>query len=181
MSIARKATGMASHYGTQLKVLARAGIIRPYSPVVLYRMGRTLLDWGPGLAGGFTTLALRAPDEVGLVDELGELTFGELHERTTGSPTPCASTGSVRATASRSCATTAASSRPGRRAKIGADLLYLNTAFATRSSPTCSSARSRRSSCTTRSSPTSSRPVTTPSGSWPGPTPTTSTARSSSG
>ena len=65
MTVVRKVAGAAGHYGTQLKVLAGAGIIRPYSPVVLARMARTLKDWGPGLAGGFTTLAIRAPQDVG--------------------------------------------------------------------------------------------------------------------
>ena len=174
---------MAGYYGDQLKVLARAGIIRPYSPVVLFRTGRTLLDWGPGLAGGFTTLALRAPDEALRVDKLGELTFGELHERTNRLADALrkhgVSPGDGIAIMCRNHRGFVEASVAG--AKIGADLLYLNTAFA---GPQLADVLEREepgSSCTTRSSPTSSRPVTTPSGSWPGPTPTTSTARSSSG
>ena len=89
-------------YVTMLRVLAAAGIIKPYSPVVLVRMARTLLAWGTGPAGGFTTLAQRDPHRVGLVDELGELTFlgavervhagralRRLVVRRLGHPTPC--------------------------------------------------------------------------------------------
>ena len=71
----------AQKYLTMLRVLATAGIIRPYSPAVLARVARTLMRWGTGPAGGFTTIALREPHRVGLVDELGELTFGDLHRR----------------------------------------------------------------------------------------------------
>ena len=45
------------------------------------RLGRTIARWGTGPAGGFASLAVRDPDRVGLVDELGELTFGEMHRR----------------------------------------------------------------------------------------------------
>ncbi len=132
MTVVRKVAGAAGHYGTQLKVLAGAGIIRPYSPAVLARMARTLKDWGPGLAGGFTTLAIRAPQDVGLVDELGELTYAELHERTNALADSFKRHG-VRAgdgiaIMCRNHRGFVEASIAG--AKIGADLLYLNTAFA---------------------------------------------------
>jgi non-ribosomal peptide synthetase component F len=81
LQIARKVAARAEQYATEVMVLGRAGIIRPYPPQVLFRMGKALLQWGTGPAGGFTTLALRHPHRVGLVDELGELTFLEMHER----------------------------------------------------------------------------------------------------
>ena len=81
MTIARKAVALAGQYATEVAVLGRAGIIRPYPPHVLFKMGKTLVQWGTGPAGGFTTLAQRAPHQVGLIDELGELTFLEMHER----------------------------------------------------------------------------------------------------
>ena len=89
-------------------------------------------DWGTGPAGGFTALAVRAPHQVGLVDELGSLTFGEMHRRSNAWPAAWPSGGSARATrVAVMCrnhrgfvdATVAV-------AKLGADLLYLNTAFA---------------------------------------------------
>ena len=72
----------ATAAATGLKVLAGSGIIRPYSP------GRPSpgwsapsAAWGTGPAGGFAALAVRSPDRVGLIDELGPLTFGEIHQR----------------------------------------------------------------------------------------------------
>jgi fatty-acyl-CoA synthase len=115
-----------------VKVLGRAGVITPYSPPVLYRLGRTLLRWGTGPAGGFTTLALRMPDRVGLVDELGELTFGEMHRRSN------ALADALRSRGVRPGDAVALMCRNHRgfvdasigAAKLGADIIYLNTAFA---------------------------------------------------
>ncbi|MGH3307042.1 MAG: acyl-CoA synthetase, partial [Nocardioides sp.] len=73
--------GRATAAGTSVKVLARAGIIRPYSPLTLARIAKSLSAWGTGPAGGFISLAARAPDQVGLIDEIGSLTFGEMHQR----------------------------------------------------------------------------------------------------
>ena len=117
--------------GTSLKVLGRAGIIRPYSPVVLARLLRTLRQWGTGPAGGFASLAIRTPDAVGIVDERGELTWGELHRRSNALARGLAALGvgegdsvaimcrNHRGFIEASIAT----------AKLGADVLYLNTAF----------------------------------------------------
>ena len=119
-------------YLTMLRVLARSGIIRPYSPLVLARMARTLATWGTGPAGGFTALAQRAPRQVGLVDELGELTFQEMHERSN------ALADSLRRRGVRAGDGVAIMCRNHRgfvdasvaAAKVGADVVYLNTAFA---------------------------------------------------
>ena len=64
---------------TSVKVLGKAGVIRPYSPAVLARLGLMLREWGTGPAGGFASLAIRHPDAVGIIDERGQLTWGELH------------------------------------------------------------------------------------------------------
>ena len=69
----------ATAAATGLKVLAGSGIVRPYSPATLARVLGTVRAWGTGPAGGFAALAVRSPDRVGLIDELGSLTFGELH------------------------------------------------------------------------------------------------------
>ncbi|WP_232679178.1 AMP-binding protein [Nocardioides sp. R-C-SC26] len=127
-----KISAGVSSAGTSLKVLGRAGIIRPYSPLVLGRLLKTLRAWGTGPAGGFTSLALRAPDQVGLIDERGSLTFGELHSR---------SNSLARALRERGVGEgdgVAIMCRNHRgfidasiaAAKLGADALYLNTAFA---------------------------------------------------
>ena len=44
-------------------------------------MGKALKDWGTGPAGGFTAMAMREPRRVGLIDEKGSLTWGDLHRR----------------------------------------------------------------------------------------------------
>ena len=119
-------------YFTMLRVLAGAGIIRPYSPAVLARMARTLLAWGTGPAGGFTTLAQRAPHRVGLVDELGELTFLEMHERSNA----LADAFHRRGVGAGDGVAIMCRNHRGfvdasiAAAKLGADLVYLNTAFA---------------------------------------------------
>ncbi len=117
---------------TSVRVLGRAGVIRPYSPLTLARLAGTLRAWGTGPAGGFATLALREPDRVGLVDELGELTFRDLHERSN------ALARALRARGVGEGDSVAIMCRNHRGfvdaslavAKLGADALYLNTAFA---------------------------------------------------
>jgi acyl-CoA synthetase (AMP-forming)/AMP-acid ligase II len=130
--VLRQVLSRAAATGTGLKVLTESGIIRPYSPVVLAGLARTLRRWGTGPAGGFTALAVRAPDQVGLIDELGSLTFRELHLRSNALANALAEQGVGEGdSVALMCrnhrgfvdATVAI-------AKLGADALYLNTAFA---------------------------------------------------
>jgi fatty-acyl-CoA synthase len=117
---------------TSLRVLGRSGIIRPYSPRKLAGVGLALVRWGTGPAGGFAALAAREPHRIGLVDELGELTFDELHRRSNALARGLADLGVAEGDA------VAVMCRNHRGfvdatiavAKLGADLLYLNTAFA---------------------------------------------------
>jgi fatty-acyl-CoA synthase len=117
---------------TTLRVLSTSGVIRPYPPSVLVGIVKSLRDWGMGPAGGFATVAVRAPHQVALIDELGELTFGQLHERSNalarGLRDLGVDEGDSVAVLCRNHrgfvdATIAVS-------KLGADVLYLNTAFA---------------------------------------------------
>jgi acyl-CoA synthetase (AMP-forming)/AMP-acid ligase II len=125
------AAALADH-ATRLRVLAGSGIVRPYSPVTLARLALTLKRYGVGPAGGFAALALRNPDGIGLVDELGSLTFKEIDDRGT------ALADSLRGLGVREGDGVAIMARNHRgfvdaslaAAKLGADLLYLNTAFA---------------------------------------------------
>jgi acyl-CoA synthetase (AMP-forming)/AMP-acid ligase II len=64
-----------------LKVLAEAGIIRPMSPGELLAVGGSVRRWGASPAAGIASAVARRPDEVALIDELGEVTFGELDRR----------------------------------------------------------------------------------------------------
>jgi fatty-acyl-CoA synthase len=118
--------------GSGARVLARSGVVKPFSPVVLARLAKAMYDWGLGPAGGFTMLAARYPDRVGIVDERGELTYGDLHRRTNVLARALAARGvgegdgvAVMCRNHRGFveATVAI-------AKLGADALYLNTAFA---------------------------------------------------
>jgi fatty-acyl-CoA synthase len=124
-------TKQALRHARLVKVMAESGVIRPYGPVTLASLGRTLYQRGIGFAGGIEALALRAPDDVGLVDELGELTWSELDERATrlahGLQDVGVGEGDSVALLCRNHryfveVSTALS-------KIGADILYLNTAF----------------------------------------------------
>ena len=118
--------------GTSVRVLTKAGVVRPYSPLVLARLGKVLKDWGTGPAGGFASLAVRLPDAPGVVDERGTLTWGELDRRSNALARALRGRGvgegdgvaimcrNHRGFLDASIAT----------AKLGADALYLNTAFA---------------------------------------------------
>jgi acyl-CoA synthetase (AMP-forming)/AMP-acid ligase II len=115
-----------------IAVLAGSGIIQPYSPVRLRRVVSAVARWGTGPAGGYQALAARLPDEIGLIDERGSLTFGDIDRRTNALADALSGLGvSEGDGVALMCrnhrgfveATVAV-------AKLGADILYLNTAFA---------------------------------------------------
>ena len=64
-----------------LKVLTEAGIIRPMGPGELLTVGQAVRRWGASPAAGIVSAGARRPDDVALIDELGEVTFGELDGR----------------------------------------------------------------------------------------------------
>ncbi|HKQ17452.1 MAG TPA: AMP-binding protein [Solirubrobacterales bacterium] len=64
-----------------LKVLIEAGIVRPMGPGELLSVGQALRRWGASPAAGIVSSAARRPDDVALIDELGELSFGDLDRR----------------------------------------------------------------------------------------------------
>jgi len=114
------------------RVLAQTGIIRPTRPDKLLRIGMALRHWGPTPAAGYTAAAIRFPHETAIVDELGTLTFGEVHRRTNALAHALADAGvkegdgvAIMCRNHRGFvdATVACS-------KLGAHALYLNTAFA---------------------------------------------------
>src|SRR4051812_6772655 len=65
-----------------LKTLADAGIISPTRPDRLLGLANAVLRWGPTPAAGYSVAAARYPDEPAVIDELGTLTFRQVHERT---------------------------------------------------------------------------------------------------
>jgi acyl-CoA synthetase (AMP-forming)/AMP-acid ligase II len=115
-----------------VKVLADAGVIRPMRPEKVVHMASAMLRWGPTPAAGYAISAVRRPDKVGLVDELGTLTFREIHERTNALANAWSDLGigegdgvAILCRNHRGFidATVACS-------KLGANALYLNTMFA---------------------------------------------------
>jgi acyl-CoA synthetase (AMP-forming)/AMP-acid ligase II/uncharacterized protein YndB with AHSA1/START domain len=124
--------GRAFYELGSVKILTESGVVRPIRPDKLVKMGTTLLKWGRSPAAGFITGAIRQPDEPALIDELGTLTFREIDDRTNalahalsdagvkegdGVALMCRNhRGFVEATVAN--------------AKLGANSLYLNTAFA---------------------------------------------------
>jgi acyl-CoA synthetase (AMP-forming)/AMP-acid ligase II len=115
-----------------VKVLADAGIVRPMRPDRLWAVLRTLQRWGRSPAAGAIALAARYPHETMIVDELGSLTYSEVDQRTNALAHSLADAGVVEGDAvGIMCrnhrgfieATAAVS-------KLGADALFLNTAFA---------------------------------------------------
>ena len=115
-----------------VKVLIDAGVVRPMRPDRLLRFVQTLMRWGRSPAAGAIALADRFPDETMVVDELGTLTFSELHTRTNALAHSLSDLGvgegdgvGIMCRNHRGFieATFAAS-------KLGATSLYLNTSFA---------------------------------------------------
>src|SRR3954454_22557303 len=115
-----------------VRTLAGAGIIRPTRPDKLVRIGLALNRCGPTPAAGYTASAIGYPDETAIIDELGQLTFREVDERTNALAHALASEGigegdgvAIMCRNHRGFidATVACS-------KLGAHALYLNTAFA---------------------------------------------------
>jgi acyl-CoA synthetase (AMP-forming)/AMP-acid ligase II len=126
-----KALGLIGQAPVMLRVLGLAGVVKPYPPHKLARLGKALLDWGTGPAGGFTAMAILHANRPAVADELGELTFGELHERSNRLAD------SLRSRGVGSGSSVAIMCRNHRgfldasiaAAKLGADIVYLNTSF----------------------------------------------------
>jgi fatty-acyl-CoA synthase len=64
------------------RTLIRSGVIRPSRPDRVARALVGLHRWGPTLAAGYLGAAARYPDRVAIRDELGAVSFSELHRRT---------------------------------------------------------------------------------------------------
>jgi len=120
------------HKAWVAKTLTGAGIIRPTRPDKLVRTGLALARWGPTPAAGYTASSIRYPNDTAIIDELGTLTFADVHRRTNALANALAERGikegdgvAIMARNHRGFIdTTVACS------KLGAHALYLNTMFA---------------------------------------------------
>jgi acyl-CoA synthetase (AMP-forming)/AMP-acid ligase II len=121
-----------SHQAFVAKTLFGSGLLGPTRPDRLAKVAVALKKWGTTSAGAFAVAAARTPDQPAVVDELGTLSYGEVHRRGN--------------------ALASAFSREGIRpgdpvaimcrnhrgfidaslavSRLGANVLYLNTAFA---------------------------------------------------
>ena len=115
-----------------VRVLADAGVIRPIRPDRLWHVLRTLQKWGRSPAAGAISLAARFPEDTMILDELGTVSFSEVDTRTNALAHALSDAG---LTEGDSVAIMARNHRGFIEAtialsKLGADALYLNTAFA---------------------------------------------------
>ena len=124
--------GPLSDVPFNVKTLAGAGVLRPVRPDKLALMFRVLARWGASPAAGITGAAINHPDEAMLEDEAGTLTFAEVHSRSNALARGLAAEGvhegdgvAIMCRNHRGFveATLAVS-------KLGANGLYMNTAFA---------------------------------------------------
>jgi acyl-CoA synthetase (AMP-forming)/AMP-acid ligase II len=113
------------------RTLAGAGVLHPGRPDHIVGAVRALLRFGPTPAGGYGASAERYGGETAIIDELGTLTFREVHERTNALAHALAADGvSAGDNVGLMCrnhrgfidAVVACS-------KLGANVLFLNTAF----------------------------------------------------
>jgi fatty-acyl-CoA synthase len=126
------AIGQLSQKLFTVRTLAETGMLRPTRPDRAVRVANALRRWGPTPAAGYTMSAIRHPDETAIIDELGTLTFEEVHRRTNALAHALSDAGvgegdgvamMIRNHRGFIDATVACS-------KLGAHSLYLNTAFA---------------------------------------------------
>jgi acyl-CoA synthetase (AMP-forming)/AMP-acid ligase II len=115
-----------------LRVLFDAGLVRPVRPDRVWGVARAFRRWGISLAAGFTAAASLHPDRVAVVDERGTLTWAELDARADAVAAGLA----ARGVGPREVSAVLARNHRGfvlataALAKVGADVVYLNTSFA---------------------------------------------------
>ncbi len=73
--------GQIADLPSVIKDLADVGILHPIRPDKLGRVLLALQRWGASPAAGIAAAAIERGDDVGWIDEIGELSFNELDER----------------------------------------------------------------------------------------------------
>jgi acyl-CoA synthetase (AMP-forming)/AMP-acid ligase II len=82
MSLPGRVLSQVSTKVQTLVTLAGAGVITPTRPDRLLQTAVALARWGPTPAAAYSVAAARHPSHTAIVDELGTLSFKEVHERT---------------------------------------------------------------------------------------------------
>jgi acyl-CoA synthetase (AMP-forming)/AMP-acid ligase II len=132
--IVRNPAGVVSDAVFDLKVMKEIGLLEPVGPRTLATITSTLVRWGTSPAAIIKMAAARDPHQIAVRDEVGEITYEELHRRTNAAAHALAAQG-VRAgdgvgIMCRNHRGFIDATLGG--AKLGASMLYLNTAFAGR-------------------------------------------------
>ena len=114
-----------------LVTLTEAGVVRLQRPDRAVRTAISLIRWGVTPAAGYEASAARYPDEVAVIDELGQLTFREIQQRTNSLAHALADDGvnegdnvAIMARNHRGFVETVVAC-----SKLGAHALFLNTSF----------------------------------------------------
>src|ERR687888_1063028 len=115
-----------------MRELVETGLVHPVRPDKLARIAREFLRWGTSPATAVAAATIERPDATALVDELGELSFRDLQQRSN------ALARSLRADGVAAGDGIAIMCRNHRgfvdatlaAAKLGASVLYMNTGFA---------------------------------------------------
>ncbi len=113
-----------------LSTMARAGVIAPLRPDKYLRIAAAMARENMSITSGFAGAAQRCPDRVGLIDELGALTWREIDQRADALATGLQAIGSpevigIMARNHRGFVESLIAAT-----RIGADVLLLNTSFA---------------------------------------------------
>jgi fatty-acyl-CoA synthase len=114
------------------RTLARAGVVKPTRPDRIARAVQALHRFGPTPAAGYTISAIRFPGETAIIDDLGTVTFAEVHRRSNALAHELRAAGvgegdgvAIMCRNHRGFVDTTVA-----LSKLGAHSLYLNTAFA---------------------------------------------------
>src|SRR5262245_21015555 len=71
--------GLFGRVRNTVGILSETGML---SPGFLFATVGATRRWGQTIVTGFAASASRRPNDIGLIDDLGSLTFGEIHNRT---------------------------------------------------------------------------------------------------
>jgi acyl-CoA synthetase (AMP-forming)/AMP-acid ligase II/uncharacterized membrane protein len=121
-----------AHELENVRILARSGIVAPMRPSRVARIAMAGLRWGASPAAGVIVGAIRHPQRTMLIDELGSLTYQEVDRRSNAVANELAELGIAEGDRVGLMCRDHRGFVEGALgiAKLGADVLLLNTSFA---------------------------------------------------